>query len=103
MDVTTLYEAARNAGLLTPATVAGNATIQTVYCAFRAPDETVLDGFALSRDYQIDYPAAWLTLTVGDTVEVAGSSYQVREVRAIGDGTERRAALTALNRLVSQP
>ena len=62
MDVTTLYEAARNAGLLTAVTVAGS----TVHCAFRAPDETVLDGFALSRDYQIDYPASWLTLAVGD-------------------------------------
>ena len=91
MDVATLYEAARSAGLLTPVTVAGN----TVHCAFRAPDETVLDGFALSRDYQIDYPA-WLTLAPGDTVEIAGSSYQVRDVRAIGDGSERRASLSQL-------
>jgi hypothetical protein len=92
MDVTTLYEAARNAGLLTVVTVAGN----TVHCAFRAPDETVLDGFALSRDYQIDYPASWLTLAAGDTVEVAGNTYQVRDVRAIGDGSERRASLSQL-------
>ena len=92
MDVATLYEAARNAGLLTAATVAGN----TVHCAFRAPDEIVLDGLALSRDYQIDYPAAWFTLAAGDTVEVAGDIYQVREVRAIGDGSERRASLTRL-------
>ena len=92
MDVTMLYEAARNAGLLTPVTAAG----ATVHCAFRAPDETVLDGFALSRDYQIDYPASWLTLTPGDSVEIAGSTYQVRDVRAIGDGTERRAALSQL-------
>jgi hypothetical protein len=56
----------------------------------------VLDGLAISRDHQIDYPAAWLTLAVGDTVEVAGHSYQVREVRAIGDGTECRAWLTRL-------
>ena len=94
MDITTLYEAARNAGLLTAVTVAGSPVNQTVHCAFRAPDETVLDGFALSRDYQLDYPAAWLTLAVGDTVEVAGSSYQVRDVRAIGDGSERRAFLS---------
>ena len=56
----------------------------------------MLDGFALSRDYQIDYPASWLTLAAGDTVEVAGNTYQVRDVRAIGDGTERRASLTQL-------
>ncbi|KRG85600.1 hypothetical protein H7691_12145 [Stenotrophomonas sp. CW117] len=92
MDVVTLYEAARNAGLLTQVSFAG----VTVHCAFRAPDETVLDGFALSRDYQIDYPAAWLTLTARDTVEVAGNRYQVRDVRAIGDGTERRAFLSQL-------
>ena len=35
-----LYDAAERAGLLTPVVV-GTAT---VYCAFRAPDETVLDG-----------------------------------------------------------
>lgn len=90
MDVATLYEAARNAGLLTPITVAGT----TVHCAFRAPDETVLDGFALSRDYQLDYPASWLTLVAGNTVEIAGVTYQVRDVRAIGDGSERRASLS---------
>lgn len=90
MDVATLYEAARNAGLLTAVTVTGN----TVHCAFRAPDETVLDGFALSRDYQLDYPASWLTLVAGDTVEIAGVTYQVRDVRAIGDGSERRASLS---------
>jgi hypothetical protein len=87
-----LYRAADRAGLLTPVTVAGT----TVPCAFRAPDETVLDGLAISRDHQIDYPAAWLTLAVGDTVEVAGNTYQVRDVRAIGDGTECRAWLTRL-------
>lgn len=87
-----LYRAADRAGLLTPVVVGATA----VHCAFRAPDETVLDGLALSRDYQIDYPASWLTLAVGDTVEVAGRSYQVRDVRAIGDGTERRALLSQL-------
>ena len=92
LAVELFYEAARNAGLLTAVTVAGS----TVHCAFRAPDETVLDGFALSRDYQLDYPAAWLTLAAGDTVEIAGASYQVRDVRAIGDGSEQRASLSQL-------
>ena len=35
-----------------------------------------------------------LTLAIGDTVEIAGAVYQVRDVRAIGDGTERRASLS---------
>ncbi len=93
LAVELLYEAARNAGLLTAVTVAGGSV---VHCGFRAPDETVLDGFALSRDYQLDYPAAWLTLAAGDTLDVAGISYQVRDVRAIGDGSERRAFLSKL-------
>ena len=92
LAVELFYESARNAGLLTAVTVAGN----PVHCAFRAPDETVLDGFALSRDYQLDYPVAWLTLAPGDTVEIAGVSYQVRDLRAIGDGSERRAFLSQL-------
>ncbi len=94
--VESLYEAAQRAGSLTPITIGA----VTVHCAFRAPDETVLDGFALSRDYQIDYPASWLTLTSGDTLDIAGTTYQVRDVRAIGDGSERRAALTSI---VTQP
>ena len=96
LAVELFYESARNAGLLTAVTVADGPINQTVHCAFRAPDETVLDGFALSRDYQLDYPAAWLTLAPGDTVEIAGNSYQVRDVRAIGDGSERRAFLSQL-------
>ena len=96
MDVVTFYEAAQRSGLLTAVTVGTT----TVHCAFRAPDETVLDGFALSRDYQIDYPASWLTLAPSDLLSISGAAYQVRDVRAIGDGSERRAALT---RIVSQP
>ena len=92
MNIEAFYDAAQRSGLLTAVIAAGN----TVYCAFRAPDETVLDGFALSRDYQIDYPASVLTLAIGDAVEIAGLVYQVRDVRAIGDGSERRAALTQL-------
>ena len=67
MNIEAFYDAAQRSGLLTAVIAAGN----TVYCAFRAPDETVLDGFALSRDYQIDYPASVLTLAIGDTVEIA--------------------------------
>jgi hypothetical protein len=86
------YEAAQRSGLLTAVLAGGS----TVHCAFRAPDEPVLDGFALSRDYQIDYPASWLTLAPGDTLGIAGMTYQVRDVRAIGDGAERRASLSQL-------
>ena len=32
----------------------------------------------------------------GNTLEIAGQTYRVREVRAIGDGSECRATLTRL-------
>ena len=87
----TLYEAARNAGLLTAVVWPGHRALR-----LPCPGRNRAGWFALSRDYQIDYPASWLTLAVGDTVEVAGNTYQVRDVRAIGDGTERRASLSQL-------
>jgi hypothetical protein len=92
MEIVPFYEAARSAGLLTLVTVGS----VSVHCAFRAPDDTVLDGLAISRDYQIEYPGAWLTLAPGDQLTIGAASYQVREVRAVGDGTERRASLSRL-------
>lgn len=50
MRLEDFYKAAKGAGLLTAVTTPSG----VVFCAFRAPDETVLDGLALSRDYQID-------------------------------------------------
>ena len=96
VNVADLYDAAARCGLLTVVKV-GAITVQA---GFRAPDDPVLDGLALSRDYQIDYPASWLTLAPSDLLSISGAAYQVRDVRAIGDGSERRAALT---RIDSQP
>jgi len=92
MEIVPFYEAARSAGLLTRVTVGS----VSAHCAFRAPDDTVLDGLAISRDYQVEYPVAWLTLAPGDQLSIGADSYQVREVRAVGNGTERRASLTRL-------
>lgn len=87
--VADLYDAAERAGLLTPVKVGAT----TIACAFRAPDETVLDGLALSRDYEIEFPTGRLTLSAGDTVEIAGHSYRVRELRQVRDGSETVAKL----------
>ncbi len=85
------YAAAERAGMLTTLVVEG----QSVQVDFRAPDQTVLDGLALSTDYTLRYPLAWLpALAPGQCVTVAGQAFQVREVRAIGDGSERQATLT---------
>jgi hypothetical protein len=89
MDVADLYAAAAHSGLLTPVKV-GTVTVQ---CAFRAPDEDVLGGLMLSRDYTIEYPAAEIVLQAGEVVEIAGVAYRVREVRAMRDGSECRATL----------
>ena len=92
MNLTDLYDAAARSGLLTTVTV-GSVTVEA---AFRAPDESVLDGLSLSRDYQIEYPTARLTLSQGDALEIAGQSYRVREVRQIRDGSESVATLSRL-------
>ena len=92
VGVADLYDAAARAGLLTPVKV-GTLIVE---CGFRAPDETVLDGLALSRDYEIEYPAARIALAAGDTVEIAGQPYRVREVIALRDGNECRARLARL-------
>ncbi|WP_172601804.1 head-tail joining protein [Sulfuricystis thermophila] len=87
-----LYDAAERAGLLTPVVVGTT----TVHCAFRAPDETVLEGLALARDFEIEYAASRLALAPGDVVTIVGQSYRVREVSAFGDGRECRARLARL-------
>jgi hypothetical protein len=92
MNITDLYDAAARSGLLT-AVRFGAVTVQA---SFRAPDDPVLNGLALSRDYQIEYPSARLVLASGDTVEIDNSSYRVREVRQLRDGSESVATLSRL-------
>lgn len=87
------YDAAGRSGLLVDAEIDG----QTIAVDFRSPDETVLDGLALSADYTIRFPASALpALAAGDTVSIAGNTYRVRDIRSIGDGSERRASLSLL-------
>jgi hypothetical protein len=64
---------------------------------FRAPDETVLDGLGLSTEDALRSSASdFEGLAAGDIVTVHGEGYRVREVRAVGDGSEKRASLTKL-------
>ena len=87
-----LYAAAGRAGLLTSATIGGT----EVLVDFRAPDVEVLDGLGLSSDYAIRYPADEVVLDTGHDLVIGGVTYRVREVRAIGDGSECRASLTKI-------
>ncbi len=87
------YDAAGRSGLLVDAEIDG----QTIAVDFRSPDETILDGLALSADYTIRFPASALpALAAGDTVSIAGNTYRVRDIRSIGDGSEQRASLSRL-------
>lgn len=87
------YEAAARTGLLVDAEIDGN----TIAVDFRSPDEAVLDGLVLSSDYTIRFPASVLpSLAAGDTVSIGGNNYRVRDIRSIGDGSERRADLSRI-------
>ena len=92
VSVRDLYAAAGRAGLLASATIGG----AEVLVDFRAPDVEVLDGLGLSSDYAIRYPADEVILDTGHELVIGGATYRVREVRAIGDGSECRATLTRL-------
>lgn len=91
--IETLYDAAASAGLLIRA-VSGSLEVMV---DFRAPDEDVLDGLGVNRNYTIRYPLSRLPLlAAGNALDIAGITYRVREVSAMGDGTEARASLTRL-------
>lgn len=93
MLIEDLYAAAARAGLLVAAEVGG----AVVMVDFRSPDEMVLEGLVLSADYSMRFPASALpNLSAGAEVLIADHRYRVRDIRAIGDGSERRAQLTRL-------
>jgi len=94
-----LYAAAEHAGmLLTAIWSPGNGDPPvTVKVDFQSPDESVLDGLALSADYAIRFPAKRLAnLVAGEILTINNQTYRVREIRVLGDGSEKRATLTRL-------
>ena len=92
-----LYAAAERAGLLKDCVwrpLDGSAPQQHPV-GFTAPDGTAFDGLTLSTDYAMTYPATVFPgLASREPVEIGGMVYVVRELRAIGDGSEIRATLT---------
>ncbi|KFX76966.1 hypothetical protein [Ralstonia solanacearum] len=97
--VETLYEAAANAGLLKECVwrPSDGSPPRTNLVGFAAPDETLLDGLTVSTEYVMSYPGrVFAGLTPRETVEIAGGVFLVRDLRAIGDGSEIRAKLTRL-------
>ena len=94
-----VYEAAANARLLKECVwhPSGGSAPQTATVGFTAPDETLLDGLTSSTEYVMSYPGSvFRGLAVRDTVEIGGALFQVRDIRAVGDGSEIRVKLTKL-------
>ena len=95
--VEAIYAAAANAGLLKLARWQpsnGAAPVQA-HVGFTAPDNTLLDGLAVGTDFEMAFPASVFTgIAVRDGVEIGGVMFQVRDLRAVGDGSERRARLS---------
>ena len=94
-----LYAAAARARLLKPCIwrPSDGSPEQAQAVGFTAPDETVLDGLSLSTEYVMTYPASVLAgLAARETVEIDDQMFQVREIRAVGDGSERRATLSRI-------
>ena len=92
-----VYESAANAGLLKDCRwqPVGGSVAEQHPVGFSAPDDTILDGLALNTDYAITYPASvFVGLAARDAVLIDGVTYQVRDVRAVADGSEMRAKLT---------
>lgn len=92
-----IYAAAARSGLLKDCVwrpLDGSAPQQHPV-GFTAPDGTAFDGLTLSTDYAMTYPANLFPgLATREPVEVGGVGFVVRELRAIGDGSEIRATLT---------
>ena len=94
-----IYEAAANVGFLKSCrwSPSGGGASQTYAVGFAAPDETILDGLTGSTEYVMSYPASvFVGLAPRETVEIDAVAFQVREIRAVGDGSEMRAKLTRI-------
>ncbi len=94
-----VYEAAANASLLRDChwQPADGSPPQAHPVGFSAPDDTLLDGLTSSTEYVISYPdSVFKGLAVRDTVRIGEAMFQVRDIRATGDGSEIRAKLTRL-------
>lgn len=98
--IESLYLAAASAGFLQECIwlPPDGRPIERRFVSFKAPDVGILNNLGVSTDYAISYPATWLVgLTRHESITVSGIAYQVREVRALGDGTEHNATLTRVS------
>lgn len=91
-----IYLAAANVGFLKICVwqPSDGGTAQTHSVGFSAPDQDVLSGLGVSTDYEMTYPnSCFVGLKTREAVQLEDVAYQVREVMAVGDGSEVRAKL----------
>ena len=91
-----IYRAAANVGFLKTCVwqPSNGGVVQTHSVGFSAPDQDVLSGLGVSTEYEMTYPNSCLNgLKSREVVQLEGVVYQVREVMAVGDGSEVRAKL----------
>jgi hypothetical protein len=90
-----LYRAAANVGFLKICVWQPSAGgFQSHPVGFYAPDRDVLSGLGVSTEFEMTYPnTCFIGLKTMDSVQIEGVTYQVREVTAVGDGSEVRAKL----------
>ena len=94
-----LYQAAASAGLLQECRwqPSDGRAVEIHWVGFRAPDTGVFDGLGVNTDYAMTYPNTWFVgLARQDQLIIATHPYQVRDICALGDGSELRATLTRL-------
>ena len=91
-----IYLAAANVGFLKICVwqPSDGSAAQTHAVGLTAPDKEVLSGLGVSTEYEIRYPQSCFTgLDSREVVTIEGVTYQVREVMAVGDGSEMCAKL----------
>jgi hypothetical protein len=91
-----IYLAAANVGFLKTCVwqPGDGGAVQSYSVGFVAPDKDVLSGLGVSTEYEMTYPNSCLDgLKTREVVQIEGVEYQVREVMAVGDGSEVRAKL----------
>ncbi|CAK0781836.1 Head-tail adaptor protein [Gammaproteobacteria bacterium] len=96
--IESFYQSAARAGFLVRCRWMNSPLPIETWVNFKAVDEAVLNGLTLSTETTITFPASSLHgIAAGAVVEIRGDHYQVREVRSLGDGSERKATLTKLD------
>ena len=91
-----IYLAAANVGFLKTCVwqPGDGGAVQSYSVGFVAPDKDVLSGLGVSTEFEMTYPNSCLNgLKTREVVQIEGVAYQVREVMAVGDGSEVRAKL----------